>query len=242
MLIDNLAALRAEFDDLEGMELMDELARVYADGPEAGIHVAVTADRPNTVPTAWVAVTTQKWLFRLADTYDYVSLGLTVKDAPSPMPGRAVVAETRLQIQVGRPQPSLAEAVAGPLPAQHARRDADRRAADRGHARRSAPRAASARSRGGSRSASASPTSGSPSSSSTRASTRSSPGRRAAARADALDRRRGAGRAPACTSRRSRAAARRCTTARWSTASRAPAATPPRCSPSCACTPAPSSC
>ena len=33
VLIDNLAAMRAEFDDVEGMELMDELTRVYADGP-----------------------------------------------------------------------------------------------------------------------------------------------------------------------------------------------------------------
>ena len=112
VLIDNLAALRSEFDDVAGLELMDELARVYADGPQSGIYMAVTADRPNTVPTSWMAVTTQKWLFRLADPYDYVSLGLTVKDVPYATPGRAVVAETKLHIQLGRPQPSLAEAAA----------------------------------------------------------------------------------------------------------------------------------
>ena len=50
VLIDNLAALRSEFDDVAGLELMDELARVYADGPQAGIYMAVTADRPNTRP------------------------------------------------------------------------------------------------------------------------------------------------------------------------------------------------
>ncbi len=116
LLIDNLAALRSEFDDPVGMELMDELARVYADGPQAGIHVAVTADRANTVPTAWMAVTTQKWLFRLADNYDYVSLGLTVKDVPQAMPGRAVMATSGLHIQLGRPQASLAASVAGRYP------------------------------------------------------------------------------------------------------------------------------
>jgi S-DNA-T family DNA segregation ATPase FtsK/SpoIIIE len=119
VLIDNLAALRAEFDDVAGLELMDELARVYADGPQSGIYMAVTADRPNTVPTAWMAVTTQKWLFRLADPYDYVSLGLTVKDIPYATPGRAVMAETKLQIQLGRPQPSVeaaAAALAGRYP------------------------------------------------------------------------------------------------------------------------------
>ena len=113
VLIDNLAALRSEFDDPAGMELMDELARVYADGPQTGIHLAVTADRPNTVPTAWMAVTTQKWLFRLADAYDYVSLGLTVKDVPQATPGRAVMTESGLHIQLGRPQASLAASVAG---------------------------------------------------------------------------------------------------------------------------------
>ena len=116
LLIDNLAALRSEFDDPVGMELMDELARVYADGPQAGIHLAVTADRANTVPTAWMAVTTQKWLFRLADTYDYVSLGLTVKDVPQATPGRAVMAASGLHIQLGRPQASLAASVAGRYP------------------------------------------------------------------------------------------------------------------------------
>jgi S-DNA-T family DNA segregation ATPase FtsK/SpoIIIE len=112
VVIDNLAALRAEFDDPAGMELMDALSRVYADGPQVGIHLAVTADRANTVPTAWMANTTQKWLFRLADRYDYVSLGLTVKDVPPAMPGRAVMAGSGLQIQLGRPQPSLADAAA----------------------------------------------------------------------------------------------------------------------------------
>ncbi len=112
VLIDNLAAMRAEFDDPAGMELMDALSRVYADGPQAGIHLAVTADRANTVPTAWMAITTQKWLFRLADRYDYVSLGLTIKDVPPATPGRAVMAPNGLQIQLGRPRPSLGEAAA----------------------------------------------------------------------------------------------------------------------------------
>jgi S-DNA-T family DNA segregation ATPase FtsK/SpoIIIE len=113
VLIDNLAALRSEFDDVAGLELMDELARVYADGPQSGIYMAVTADRPNTVPTGWMAVTTQKWLFRLADPYDYVSLGVTIKDVPYATPGRAVMAESKLQIQLGRPLPTVAEAAAG---------------------------------------------------------------------------------------------------------------------------------
>jgi S-DNA-T family DNA segregation ATPase FtsK/SpoIIIE len=116
VLIDNLAALRAEFDDVAGLELMDELARVYADGPQAGIFFAVTADRPNTVPTAWMAITTQKWLFRLADPYDYVSLGLTAKDLPRATPGRAVMLGSALHIQLGKPRPELFATVAARYP------------------------------------------------------------------------------------------------------------------------------
>ena len=108
VLIDNLAALRAEFDDVEGLELLDLLTRLYADGATAGIFFAVTADRFSTIPPAWSSVTTQRWLFRLPDPYDYVQAGLTRKDVPAKVPGRMVVLPGALQAQVGRPTPSAA--------------------------------------------------------------------------------------------------------------------------------------
>jgi DNA segregation ATPase FtsK/SpoIIIE, S-DNA-T family len=111
VLIDNLAALRAEFDDAEGLELVDALTRVYADGQAVGIWFAVAADRLNTVPGPWAAVTTQEWLFRLADPYDYVSAGLDRRDVPPAIAGRAVMAHNGLQIQVGMPAPSFTDAV-----------------------------------------------------------------------------------------------------------------------------------
>ena len=111
VLIDNLAGMRAEFDDIEGLELMDALTRVYADGREAGICFAVSTDRLGTVPGPWAAVTTQKWLFRLPDPYDYVSAGLARRNVPAAIAGRAVMAPSGLQIQVGQPTPSVAAAV-----------------------------------------------------------------------------------------------------------------------------------
>jgi S-DNA-T family DNA segregation ATPase FtsK/SpoIIIE len=54
-----------------------------------------------------MAITTQKWLFRLADPYDYVSLGLTAKDLPKAAPGRAVMVGSALHIQLGEPRPEL---------------------------------------------------------------------------------------------------------------------------------------
>lgn len=112
VLIDNIAAMRAAFEDIQGLEAMDVLTRVYADGREMGISFAVAADRLNVIPAAWAAVTPQKWLFRLPDSHDYVSAGLTRKHIPAPLPGRAVMAETGLQIQVGKPAGSIGDAVA----------------------------------------------------------------------------------------------------------------------------------
>lgn len=126
VLVDNVAAMRAEFDDADGLELMDVLTRVYADGREVGISFAVSADRVAAVPGSWTAITTQKWLFRLPDAYDYSTMGVTRKDAPPAIAGRAVMAHDALQIQVGQPTPTLAAAV-GAVAARYPR--AARRAA-----------------------------------------------------------------------------------------------------------------
>ncbi len=112
VLIDGLAALRDEYDDFEGIKLLDGLYRAYADGPDVGLWCAATTSRAKSVPAAIDEVTTQKWLFRLADTYDYASAGVPVKFAPAAVAGRCVFAETRLQTHVASPSTSLPEAVA----------------------------------------------------------------------------------------------------------------------------------
>jgi DNA segregation ATPase FtsK/SpoIIIE, S-DNA-T family len=81
----------------------------------------------NAVHGSWSSVTQQKWLFRLPDPHDYAAAGLTRKHMPQPLPGRAVMSPEGLQIQVGRPQPSLSDAVAS---------IASRYAHEAGHARR----------------------------------------------------------------------------------------------------------
>jgi S-DNA-T family DNA segregation ATPase FtsK/SpoIIIE len=112
VLIDNIAAMRAEFGDAEGLDLMDDLGRVYADGADVGIRFAVAADRLNAVHGSWSSVTQQKWLFRLPDPHDYAAVGLTRKHTPQAVPGRAVMSPEGLQVQVARPRPSVADAVA----------------------------------------------------------------------------------------------------------------------------------
>lgn len=111
VLVDGLAALRDEYDDFEGVRLLDGLYRAYADGPDVGLWFATTTSRAKSVPAAIDEVTTQKWLFRLADTYDYASAGVPVKHAPAAVAGRCVVADTRLQTHVASPSTSLRDAV-----------------------------------------------------------------------------------------------------------------------------------
>ncbi|SDT06781.1 FtsK/SpoIIIE domain-containing protein [Microlunatus soli] len=112
VLVDGLAALREEFQDFEGMTLLEGLFRAYADGPDVGMSFAASTSRARMVPPAIDEVTTQKWLFRLADQYDYATAGLKPQDAPHAVAGRCVLAETKLQTHVATPDLGLAEAVA----------------------------------------------------------------------------------------------------------------------------------
>jgi S-DNA-T family DNA segregation ATPase FtsK/SpoIIIE len=113
VLIDNLGAFIADNDrDVAGRNMIDDLARVYADGPAVGIHVAVAADRPGAVPGSWASLTPQKLLLRLADVSAYSHFDLRRESIPSFVPGRAVVAATAQVIQVAWHGDDLAAASA----------------------------------------------------------------------------------------------------------------------------------
>jgi S-DNA-T family DNA segregation ATPase FtsK/SpoIIIE len=112
VLVDNIAALTSEFDrDLHGMNLLDDLARVYADGPAVGIHFAVTADRGGSVPHQLASLTQQKLLFRLADSTEYALFDVPRNRVPTFVPGRAVVAATSQATQIRFPGKDLPAAV-----------------------------------------------------------------------------------------------------------------------------------
>lgn len=111
VLIDGLATLRDEFEDYEGQELLDALYRVYAEGPSMGLFFAVATTRAKAVPSAMDEVTTQKWLFRLADPYDYSSVGVRPKNIPAAVPGRCVSPATSLQMHLATPGIGIPAAV-----------------------------------------------------------------------------------------------------------------------------------
>ena len=111
VLIDGLAALRDEYQDYEGLQLLDGLYRAYADGPEVGLWFAAATTRAKAIPSAMEEVTTQKWLFKLADPYDYSASGIRPAEAPAGVPGRCILAETHLQTHVATPGAGLAAAI-----------------------------------------------------------------------------------------------------------------------------------
>lgn len=102
VLIDGMAGFLAQFDDVLGLEVADAFERVFADGPEVGIHMAVTADRPGALPAALSSVVRQRWVHRLADGLDAGAAG--VKGSPPPLvPGRFVDVLSGLVAHAGRP-------------------------------------------------------------------------------------------------------------------------------------------
>ena len=111
VLLDGLASLRDEFQDFDGQQLLALLYGAYADGPALGLSFAVSTTRAKAVPSAMNEVTLQKWLFRLADTYDYSSLGVRGKEIPAAFPGRCVDPRTSLQMHVATPGIGMVAAV-----------------------------------------------------------------------------------------------------------------------------------
>ncbi|MBS2964610.1 FHA domain-containing protein [Actinocrinis puniceicyclus] len=113
VLIDNVGSLRSELEkDFAGLGVLDELERIFADGPAVGLHIIATGDRAGAIPSAWVALSRQKLLLRLADASEYSSFDIPRNAVPGYVPGRALVVATRQVVQVGHPGPELTSAVA----------------------------------------------------------------------------------------------------------------------------------
>jgi DNA segregation ATPase FtsK/SpoIIIE, S-DNA-T family len=111
VVLDNFGAFSTEFSDVIGMEAKDQFNRVFADGPEVGIRLLVSADRAGAIPSSLSTLAQQRLVFRLSDPQDYGAFGVNRRQAPSALtPGRALAVETGRLIQVARPR-SVAEAV-----------------------------------------------------------------------------------------------------------------------------------
>jgi DNA segregation ATPase FtsK/SpoIIIE, S-DNA-T family len=112
LLLDGYGGFASEHGDLAGDPLREALARVWADGPELGIHAAIAADRLGAVPTALASLAQQRLAFQLADVADYAQFGLVRRAIPQFTAGRAVVGGSGAVIHVARAAGPLGDEVA----------------------------------------------------------------------------------------------------------------------------------
>ena len=113
LLLDGYAGFAAEHAEGTGESAREELARVWADGPELGVHVAIAADRLGAVPLSLSSLAQQRLAFQLAEPADYAQFGIPRRSVPRFSPGRAVAAGSGQVLQVARPGQALARLLAG---------------------------------------------------------------------------------------------------------------------------------
>lgn len=102
LLVDGFPAFRSAFEGVPGRaESYRAFQQVLTDGRGLGIHVALTADRGQSVPTSLQAMIQRRIVLRMADEDGYALLGMP-RDilGPDAAPGRAIVDDHEAQIAV----------------------------------------------------------------------------------------------------------------------------------------------
>jgi S-DNA-T family DNA segregation ATPase FtsK/SpoIIIE len=103
LLIDNLAAVLAAYDDVHGSDLTDRLAAVARDGSSLGVHIAVTARTPRDISHRLAQQIPNRLVMDLADPSGFLALGLRLRDV-APLPAlRAMDVRTRHVVQLVEP-------------------------------------------------------------------------------------------------------------------------------------------
>ena len=113
LLVDDLPAWLADHADAPGQEVVDDVRRLFADGPSVGLAVAFTADRAAAVPMRLWGAVTRRFLFRHADPDELTATGLRRHEVPEFVPGMAIDGSTRLVVQFPAPPTDLSVAGAG---------------------------------------------------------------------------------------------------------------------------------
>ncbi len=135
LLIDGFGAFREDYEHVVGLDVVfARLQRILAEGRAMGVHVAVTADRPNAIPSAMAASFQRRVILRQADDDAYrsfdVPVGILRPDSP---PGRCVQSHLHQELQIAilgedvsvSAQASLIAELAGELDEFHAERPAE---------------------------------------------------------------------------------------------------------------------
>ena len=111
LLVDNFPAFRAEFESSSARApWYAAFLQLLSDGRALGLHIAITADRPGSVPTSVGSSIQRRVIHRMTDESSYVLLDepADVLGASSP-PGRALVDGLETQIAIIGGKTSAAE-------------------------------------------------------------------------------------------------------------------------------------
>lgn len=113
LLIDGFAAFRDEYEMASGtaQKIFPQFARLVAEGRAVGMHVVLSAERPNAMTSAMAANVQSRLVLRQADEGAYFTLDVPRDILPGAAPGRGVFAgqDNELQIAVPGGAPSPAE-------------------------------------------------------------------------------------------------------------------------------------
>src|SRR5450830_1141683 len=99
-LVDGIAAFREAYE-FSTAQLFGIFSQIAADGRPLGVHVILTADRPNAVPMSVASTIQRRLVLRLASEDDYLLLNVDkdVLNAASP-PGRGVLEGNEVQVAI----------------------------------------------------------------------------------------------------------------------------------------------
>jgi S-DNA-T family DNA segregation ATPase FtsK/SpoIIIE len=100
VLVDDLPGLLASVSDVRSAALHDALRRLVADGPAVGITFACSATGPHALPLAVLGSVAHRWVLRLADPAEALSLGVRVTGRRTWPAGRGDDVGSGLEIQI----------------------------------------------------------------------------------------------------------------------------------------------
>lgn len=103
LLVDGIGAFREryEFGSAQNAAWFTTFAQIAADGRQVGVHLVMTADRPNSIPQSISSTVQRRVILRLANDEEYVLLGAP-RDVLSPTspPGRGILGGNEVQFAI----------------------------------------------------------------------------------------------------------------------------------------------
>ena len=101
LLVDGMAAFREAYDYSNLSKWFTTFVQIATDGRQVGVHVIVTGDRPNAIPTSLGSSIQRRLIHRMASDDDYAAFGepKDMLDGGSP-PGRAILDGHEVQVAV----------------------------------------------------------------------------------------------------------------------------------------------